>query len=59
MYQRLVFTLCMCGFSIHSAQFIECGTFCERHIPRRAHGGYFIGERYSTRGPIIIGRCNG
>jgi hypothetical protein len=49
----------MCGFSIHSAQFFERGTFCERYMAGRTHSGYFIGERYSTRGPIIIGRYNG
>jgi hypothetical protein len=49
----------MCGFSVHSAQFIEGSAFCECYIPRRTHGGYFIGKRYSTGRSIIIGRCNG
>jgi hypothetical protein len=49
----------MCGFSIHSAQFFECGTFCECYMARWTHGGYFIGKRYSTGRSIIIGRCNG
>jgi hypothetical protein len=38
---------------------IERCPFCERYMARWTHRRYFIGERYSTRGPFIIRGGNG